>query len=257
MGYIIAFTISVILAIYIMCDSLFQRKKKQIPTIIVEKKTNDQVVDRPREDVELNDFIRNHLYKNALFNFRHLKDSKNGYYYESGNFSVTIFEYSTYRTAQFFQVKPYKQLAVMRYNKQSLQELEVTFTKVPIELKGSVRKLFEKINIINFKNLHNMRADEEILDISEKIYTLINKLEQESDSLSSDMKYAVRRIKTIDLVEVMDRYESLEGFELEAGKIKVKESLIQIESQLTVQWQILIQKKRLEIERLEKVMGET
>lgn len=242
-GYFIAFVVLMIVFLLVMNDSLpFKRKSEAEESL-------ENTVEEDKYK-ELNSFLRNHVYKKVFFDFKNLKDTKNGYFYEQDNFSITLFEYPNYRTAQFFQVKPYQKIAVMRMNKQSLGNVEIEYDDVPEKSKTMVHLLFDKVKDMNVNNLYYSKADEEIADVHLNVMDLIKEIEKEEKVLTIELKHNLRRVKTVELPEVMEKYKSLKIYDSQDEKIKIKDRISEIESYLKNQWEKFINGKKEEYERL-------
>lgn len=245
LGYFIAFIICMALFIYFMYDGTLFKHKKAVDSETVGKTVIEDVNNTP-----LNAYLREHVYKHLTFEFKQLQDSKNGYYYEKGVFSLTVFDYPTYRTAQLFQVKPYQQIAVMHVNKSSFEQADITFKEVPESSQALIRSYFGKIKDMNLHNLHNTLVDAEIETIYERLQTQIKKMNAEQDLLSTELKRKLKQMITIELPELMQQYQHLPMYDLQTGKTRIKERLQVMEQELTGQWEHLLEEKRKDYERI-------
>lgn len=245
LGYVIAFLVCMILFIYFMYDGTLWKKRKQVVV--------DERVEKPTEDTkekQLLMYLREHVYKQLSFEFQQLKDSKNGYYYEKGPYSLTVFEYPTYRTAQLFQVKPYQQIAVMRGNKGSFDTIEVDYKDVPEQAKVLVRQYFEKVKNMNLNNVHNTMIDDEIQHAYGRLVGLIEKMSNEQKLLSLELKHELKRMTQFDVPELMQQYQKLPTYDLQTGKMRIKERLENMEQELEQKWKKILEEKRLDYERI-------
>lgn len=257
MFYIIAFVIAMALTIYVVYEPI---EKKESTTNSFEK---DEV--KPEnENPELTEFLRKHLYYGTGIEFKSIQDSKTGYYYESGNYSITYFDYPGYVTAQFFQMTPYVQLADMRVNKNDSQSLEVNLKNAPEDTHQMIHQIFVKVKTENVKayyeNASAVKAVAPKLETEKtsqplqwnvqiesglmRINALIEAMGKESQTLSMEVKHNMRSIVVVDLPNLMNKYKTIKKQDSSAEKEKINDGLKQIENYLNKEWNLLLDRKR-------------
>lgn len=255
--YVIAFIITMALTIYVAYEPI----GKRMPA-------SDMPEEKPKkaenENPELAEFLRDHLFRDVAMEFKSIKDSKTGYYYEKGNFSLTLFDYPGYVTAQFFQTTPYLQLADMRVSKNDTNQFEVNIKNAPEDSHALIRQIFEKVksNHVRVNQVKPQTVQKEnpkvevaapkprsqgnqrIEDTLLRINALIEAMGKESKLLSMELKHNLRSIVVVDLPDLMGKYKTLKNHQAETEKESINSNLLTIEEYLNKEWQYVLELKR-------------
>lgn len=245
----IAFTVCMGLLFLLFYDSIFDGTKN--------KKENENVADHSTKKeagvsikkTPLEVFLDDHVKHGKITEFKTLKGSSNGYYYGTENFSVSLFQYGEYRTAQLFQQTPYILIADMKTNENAFSSIDVHYKDVPEELKSEIKVFFERIAAISLISNSTDKQDsvEEILG---RIRNQLKSMDQHKNLLSTEQKHYLRQTQTFDVPELMHKFYSLQGYNMEAEKLLIQRSLKEVEEKINKQWFLIMEQKNKEEKKL-------
>lgn len=241
----IAFTVCMGLLFLLFYDSIFDGSKKKKENVITSNHTTneDVVVDIQKSALEV--FLDDHVNHGKITEFKSLKGSSNGYYYGTKNFSVSLFQYGDYRTAQLFQQTPYILIADMKTNENAFSAIDVHYKDVPEELKAPIRVFFERINAISLIS-DSVDKQDSVEEVLGRIRKQLKSMDQQKDLLSTEQKHYLRQTQTFDVPELMHKFYSLQGYNMEAEKILIQRSLKEIEEKINKQWFLIMEQKNKE-----------
>lgn len=245
MLYLPIFLITAFAITYIVFDGKKNREKNR--TNSEEKQEVKKTIEEIQID-ELKDTLSEYVYKNKEMKLVASDKKPNAFYLENDKFVITMFDNQKNKTIQIIRTKPYQMIIDVVINRQNVFGKQIKIAEQYHSLNYLVQKMVEKMNQINLEDVNKDYYEYEIKDDLEQIHELIRRMKE-----YGEYNTRVEEIEKVDLPYLKLKNEKMKTFEMEVGKKKIQQEVLQIRNELEKTWNDFVERKREEYEKTMKV----